>query len=293
MKIRRKTLMGSGAMIALLSLLFFACKKNVTPIASSTSARQVALYLTDDPCQYDSVFIDIKYVEIKLDTSQHMNDNNYGDNENDHMEDHHHQDQYGFWDTLTIRPGVYNILKLRNGIDTLLGTVNIPAAKIRKVRLTLGTNNSVVISGSTYPLQQFNNANNYEYIRIHQEDEDNQYRPGQTSMWIDFNVCKSIVALNGNYYLKPYLSVFSMHNTGTIEGKVLPYAATPFVTAWNDTDTATAMPEEEGEYKIRGLNAGTYNIKFQGSFGYKDTTITGIEVTNDKDVKIPLITLHQ
>ncbi len=202
MKIRRKTLMGSGAIIALLSLLFFACQKNVTPIASSTSARQVALYLTDDPCQYDSVFIDIKYVEIKLDTSQHMNDDHYGDNQNNHMEDHHHQDQYGFWDTLAIRPGVYDILKLRNGIDTLLGTVNIPAAKIRKVRLTLGTNNSVVISGTTYPLQQFNNANNYQYIRIHQEDEDNQYRPGQTSMWIDFNVCKSIIALNGNYYLK-------------------------------------------------------------------------------------------
>ncbi|MDE3183508.1 MAG: DUF4382 domain-containing protein [Bacteroidota bacterium] len=294
MKTRRKTLMGSGAMIALLSLLFFACQKNVTPpIASSASARQVALYLTDDPCQYDSVFIDIKYVEIKIDTSQHMNDDHYGDNEDDHMEDHHHQDQYGFWDTLAIRPGVYDILKLRNGIDTLLGTVNIPAATIRKVRLTLGTNNSVVISGTTYPLQQFSQANNYEYIRIHQEDEDNQYRPGQTSMWIDFNVCKSIVALNGNYYLRPFLSVFSMHNTGGIKGTVLPYAARPFVTAWNDTDTATAKPEENGEYKIRGLNAGTYSIMFQGSFGYKDTTLTGIQVTNGQSVEIPPINLHQ
>ncbi len=44
-------------------------------------------------------------------------------------EDHHHHDQYGFWDTLAIRPGVYDILKLRNGIDTLLGTVNIPSCK--------------------------------------------------------------------------------------------------------------------------------------------------------------------
>ena len=293
MKIRRKTFMGSGAMLAFLSLLFFACKKNVTPVASSSSARQVGLYLTDDPCQYDSVFIDIKYVEIKLDTSQHMNDDHYGDNENDHMEDHHHQDQYGFWDTLTIRPGVYDILKLRNGIDTLLGTVNIPSAKIRKVRLTLGTNNSVVISGTTYPLQQFNNGNNYEYIKIHQEDEDNQYRPGQTSMWVDFNVCKSIIDLNGSYYLRPFLSVFAMHNTGGITGTVLPYAARPFVTAWNDTDTATAKPEENGNFKIRGLTAGTYSMMIQGSFGYKDTTLTGIQVTNGQAVQIPLITLHQ
>ncbi len=84
-----------------------------------------------------------------------------------------------------------------------------------------------------------------------------------------------------------------MHNTGGIEGTVLPYAARPYVTAWNDTDTATAKPEENGEYKIRGLNAGTYSIMFQGSFGYKDTTLTGIQVTNGQAVQIPLITLHQ
>ncbi len=293
MKITRKTILGSGAIIALLSLLFFACKKNVTPVASSLAPRQVGLYLTDDPCQYDSVFIDIKYVEIKIDTSQHMNDDNYGDNEDDHMEDHHHHDQFGYWDTLTIRPGVYNILKLRNGIDTLLGTVNIPTAKIRKVRLTLGSNNSVVISDVSYPLQQFNEGNNYEYIKVNQEDEDNKYHPGQTSMWLDFNVCKSIISHNGNYYLKPSLSIFSMHNTGGIEGKVLPFASRPYITLWNDTDTATAKPEEEGEYKIRGLNAGTYSIMFQGSFGYKDTTLTGIQVTNGHAVQIPLITLHQ
>lgn len=293
MKISKKNLMGTGALIALLSLLFFACKKNVTSIASSSSPRQMALYLTDDPCQYDSVFIDIQNVEVKVDTSQHMNDDHFEDNKDDHEEDHHHGDQFGSWDTLAIRPGVYNILNLRNGIDTLLGTVNIPAGKIRRIRLTLGTNNSVVISGATYPLQQINGSSNYEYVQVHQEDEDNHFNPGQTSMWLDFNVCKSIISHNRNYYLRPFLSIFSMHNTGGIEGTVLPFAARPYVTAWNDTDTATAKPEEDGRYEMRGLNAGTYSITFQGSFGYKDTTITGVTVTTGSTVKIPSITLHQ
>ncbi len=293
MKIRKKNITGATALLAFLSLLFFACKKNVTTPASSSSPRQVSLYLTDDPCQYDSVFIDIRYVEIKIDTSQHMNDDHYGDNEDDHNEDHHHHDQYGLWDTLSIRPGVYNILKLRNGIDTLLGTVNIPAAKIRKIRLTLGTDNSVVMSGVSYPLQSTYGLNNYEYVQVHQEDEDNQYRPGQTSMWLDFNVCKSIISRNGNYYLRPYFSIFSMHNTGGIEGTILPFAARPFVTAWNDTDTATAKPEENGRYKIRGLNPGTYSVTYQGMFGYQDTTLTGIQVTTGSAVSIPTITLHQ
>lgn len=292
MKISKKNATGAVAVMAFLSLLFFACKKNVTP-AISSSARQVALYLTDDPCQYDSVFIDIQDVEVKVDTSQHMHDDHFGDDQDDHLQDHHQGDQYGFWDTLSIRPGVYNILKLRNGIDTLLGTANIPAGKIRNIRLTIGSNNSVVISGVTYPLQKFNGANNYEYVKVHDEDEDNLYHAGQTSMWLDFNVCKSIIQLNGNYYLRPFLSIFSMHDTGGLEGVILPFAARPYVTAWNDTDTATAKPEENGEYKIRGLAAGTYSIIFQGSFGYQDTTITGVEVTTGKTVKIPGITLHQ
>lgn len=293
MKISKKTLMGAGVLAALLSFVFIACKKNVTPIASSSSPRQVALYLTDDPCQYDSVFIDIQYVEIKVDTSGHMNDDHFEDDQNDHEEDHHHGDEYSSWDTLAIRPGVYNILNLRNGIDTLLGTVNIPAGKIRRIRITLGTNNTLVISGVSYPLQQIDGSGKYEYVKVHQEDEDNHFHPGQTSMWLDFNVCKSIISHNGNYYLKPFLSIFSMHNTGAIEGTVLPFAARPYVTAWNSTDTATAKPEEDGRYKMRGLNAGTYSITFQGSFGYKDTTITGVTVTTGSAVKIPTITLHQ
>lgn len=294
MKNKKQILLGLGLMITTLSLLIFACQKSVTPLSSSSSPRNVGLYLTDDPCQYDSVFIDIRYVEIKIDTStQHMNDDHFGDNEDDHMDDHHHHDQYGYWDTLTIRPGVYNILKLRNGIDTLLGTANIPAGKIRKIRLTLGTSNSVVISGVSHSLNLFPGSNNYEYVKIHEEDEDNHFRPGQTSMWLDFNVCKSINIMNGQYYLKPFLQVFAMDNTGRIEGKVLPNAASPYVTVWNATDTASALPEEEGEYQIRGLNAGNYSILFKGSNGYKDTTITNVEVKANQEIKIPVITLHQ
>ncbi|MDP4284371.1 MAG: DUF4382 domain-containing protein [Bacteroidota bacterium] len=294
MKNKKQLLLGLGLMITTLSLLIFACQKNVTPLSSSSSPRNVGIYLTDDPCQYDSVFIDIQYVEIKIDTStQHMNDDHFGDNENDHNEDHMHHDQYGFWDTLSIRSGVYDVLQLRNGIDTLLGTTNIPAGKIRKIRLTLGSNNSVVISGISHPLNLFPNTNNYEYVKIHGEDEDNHFRPGQTSMWLDFNVCKSIRFDNGQYYLKPFLSVFAMDNTGRIQGIVLPNSAQPYVTVWNATDTASALPEHDGEYKIRGLNAGIYSLQFKGSFGYMDTTITNLEVKAGQLVKIPVITLHQ
>ncbi|MGH2647335.1 MAG: DUF4382 domain-containing protein [Ginsengibacter sp.] len=290
----KKTLLRFGLIMTTLTLLIVACQKNNTPIANSSQARNVAVYLTDDPCRYDSVFIDIRYVELKIDTnSLHMNDDHWGDNDDDHRCDHQHFDQDGFWDTLSIRSGVYDILSLRNGIDTILGTANIPAGKIRKIRLTLGTDNSVVISGTSYPLNLFPGINNYVYVKIHDADEDDHFRSGQTSMWLDFNACRSILWRNGQYYLTPFLTIFALHNTGGIEGTVLPGTAQPFVTAWSSTDTASALPGHNGEYKIRGLSAGTYSVQFQGSFGYNDTTINNVEVQNNGEVHLPAITLHQ
>ena len=84
-----------------------------------------------------------------------------------------------------------------------------------------------------------------------------------------------------------------MNQTGRIEGIALPHSAQPYVTAWNGTDTASALPEDNGEYIIGGLSAGTYSVLFQGEFGYKDTTLTNIQVTNNTDTKLPKITLHQ
>lgn len=293
MKFLKNPLPWATMLIISLSLLIVACQKQAAPTNSTTGAKQLSVYLTDDPCQYDSVFIDIRYVEVKIDTStQHMNDDHYGDNDDDRDDDNHHRDQYGRWDTLTIRPGVYNILRLRNGIDTLLGTANLPAGKIRKIRLTLGTNNSLIKAGVSYPLNLFPGTNNYVYIKIHGEDED-EVTPGHSAIWIDFNVCESIHLIGGQYYLKTVLKAFSMQQFGKIEGKVFPHDALPFVKAFNTTDSASAMPENDGEYRIRGLRDGVYSIKFTGSNGYRDTTISNIQVQKGRETHITNITLRR
>lgn len=111
-------------------------------------------------------------------------------------------------------------------------------------------------------------------------------------MWIDFDVCKSIKLINGQYYLKPVCKPFGIKNFARVKGKVFPAAANPFVKVYNATSSATASPEEDGAYKVRGLNEGMYNITFQGSNGYKDTTITNIQLLKGQEVKIPAITLH-
>jgi hypothetical protein len=292
MKPKRKPVLASA--IASLCLIFFisACKKEVSSSNSNTNAKKLSVYLTDDPCNFDSVFIDIRTVEVKIDTSSHMDDDHYGDADDDHDDDHLGRDQYGKWDTLSIRPGMYNVMALRNGIDTLLGTANLPKGRIRKIRLTLGTNNSVVLNGVNHPLNVLPGTNNYVYVKLHDEDHDD-LTPTQASLWLDFDVCQSIRSYNGQYYLKPVLKPFGINHFGSIEGKVLPAAAHAFVEAGNTTDSATAIPDKDGDYRIRGLRAGTYNVTFKGSNGYKDTTITNIQLHDGQETKIPTITLHQ
>lgn len=299
MKKRSKFLSVVVLSLLSLSIFFAACQKDIAVDDNSLKPRQLSVYLTDDPCNYDSVFVDIKFVEVKIDTSkQNMNDDNHGDTDDDNDDDNRHNDAYGRWDTLKINAGVYNILSLRNGIDTLLGTANIPAGSIRKIRLTLGTNNRVVVNGVSKPLNLLAGTSKYAYIKIHQKDEDNDDNNNsnnsntQTALLLDFDVCESIKLINGQYYLKPVLKPLSKKNHGEIEGKVLPSAAKAFVTAKSGADSATAIPENDGRYKIRGLKPGTYSVKFKGSVGYKDTTINNVQVQKNKETKLATVTLH-
>ena len=69
--------------------------------------------------------------------------------------------------------------------------------------------------------------------------------------------------------------------------------AAPFVKVFNATDSATALPEEDGEYKVRGLREGTYKIKFTGSNGCLDTTISNIQIKKGQETHVANITLRR
>ena len=292
MKKLKKSYAYAGIILLSLAIFIAACQKQVDEPIANSDTKKVSIYLTDDPCNFDSLFVDIRYVEVKIDTSKrHRDDDHHGDDDDDGDDDHHHHDSYGFWDTLSINAGVYNILKLRNGIDTLLASGNIPAGKIRKIRITLGTNNSIVVGGVTKPLTLLAGSNNYVYVKIHKDDEDDD-TPTQTAIWLDFDVCKSIKLISGRYYLKPFLKTFSNKKTGKVEGKVFPRAAAPFVQIFNATDSGFAIPENDGKYKIRGLKTGIYKIKFYGHNGYFDTTISNITVQRNRETDVQTITLH-
>lgn len=292
MKTQLKTLL----VILMCTLVYVSCQKSNVD-ASNSSKKHLTVYLTDDPSQYDSVLIDIRYVEVKVDTDkEHENDDHFGDNDKDDDDDNSHNDQFGKWDTLSITPGVYNLATLRNGVSVALGTANI-TGKVRKIRITLGNNNSVYIAGVKYPLNLLAGTNNYLYVKIHEEDEDddnnnNNNVTTNASIWIDFDLSRSVIEKNGQFYLKPVLKPFSKKHFGSIKGKVFPQDAHTVVSAGNSQDVGTAIPEKSGEYEINGLREGTYSVIFHSFNGYRDTTINNVVVHKGTKVELPNITLR-
>jgi hypothetical protein len=263
--------------------------------------QQVTVSLNDDPVpNLTSVIIDVRYVEVKVDTGKichdddYYNDDHEGDDPHHEGDEDHHGDHFGKWDTLSITPGLYDLLKLRNGTDTIIANGISHIGKITKVRITLGPNDSVSTDSAHHFLLSLCDESPYIYMNIRSNSIDS-FPGGKFVVHIDFNVGRSIDYDDGHYCLRPVIKVYSEKNSGSIAGRVLPREAHANVIVFNNTDTAYAIPEDEGEFEVRGLSAGSYSVTFKpvSLLSFKDTTLLNIQVQNGMETKLPTITLHQ
>ena len=88
------------------------------------------------------------------------------------------------------------------------------------------------------------------------------------------------------------LKCYSNNNTGEIEGIVKPHEAHATIEAYKNSDTTYAIPEEDGEFKIRGLNPAVYSVLYKAAAPYRDTVINNIQIHTWRNTNLPLITLH-
>ncbi|WP_018627360.1 DUF4382 domain-containing protein [Niabella aurantiaca] len=261
-------------------------------------SKNLSIYLTDAPTRFDAVYIDIAAVEAKIDTGMHQNDDHFGDSDQDEDNDSktpadsaRNHDSYGKWVALNFTPGLYDVLALRNGLDTLLasGTVN---GTVRKIRITLGEKSYLVKDSTERPLTVVTTRkNSYLYVNLHRDNR--QEDSTKVAVWIDFDLGRSIIRRGNQYFLLPVLKPFFDSNSAQIEGVVKPGAAAALIKAYNATDTATALPNRNGYFKIRGLKEGTYSVLFDGSNEYKDTLVNDVATVRGKATTLPEITLVQ
>lgn len=263
-------------------IVLYSCQKDIKGNGDQTTdinkPHSVTIFLTDHQTPiFDSVFIDIRQLQVKLEDDTLPNDG---------------------WVNLAIHPGIYNILRFRNGLDTLFATGTLPNARIKKVKLVLGTQNSAMKNGQSFLLKV--KDEDREVIANLESSNFEITNTGQVLFWIDFDAGNSIQPDNsgsgsGNgYRLKSHIKIFTRSQSGRIEGRVLPRAADAIVKAVIGSDTATAIPDDDdGEFKIVGLNAGTYKVLIDGQNGYSDTIINNVIVRNREDTHLSTITLHQ
>jgi len=291
MKTNNKLLLLPVLAIAM-ALFFYACQKELSFDGANIPAgkTKLSVFLTDGPYDFQKVLVDIQRIEVKIDTCRrnHDDDHDGPGNDDDHDSVNRHCE---IWDTLDIHPGVYDLLQLRNGTDTLLASGFLLQGKIERIKITLGNNDSVMVDSVMHQLHLIDNRN-YLFVNIGREHLDS-ISSNNFQLFLDFNLYKSIRLINDEYWLKPVLKPFGKHSSGEIEGKIRPVYSFGTIKAYNATDTAFARPWDEGEFKIRGLKEGTYSLFVDGINGYKDTTINNIIVTRGRETKLGTIQLHQ
>ncbi len=231
----------------LLSVFWMAC-------SNDDQTARLNVLLTDAPGDYEEVNIDVQDVQVN------SNDGNSG------------------WVSLDVEKGVYDILKLTNGLDTLLGSAKLPAGKISQIRLVLGTNNTIKINGVIKSLTTPSAQQSGLKLKVNATLEE-----GVTyTIRLDFDAARSIVRAgnSGKYNLKPVIRAMEEATSSAIKGSASPLEASPAVYAIQGTDTvATAYTAVDGKFMLRAIPAGSYTVSFSPKTGYKTFNKENVSVT--------------
>jgi len=165
----------SFAFLTPLFLLFALI--GVTCNKSESDLVPLNIRLTDGPGDFQEVNIDLQ--EVKVNFSKDTTD----------------------WISLSTKAGIYDLLKLQDGMDTLIAEANLPAGTIHEVRLILGTNNSVKVNDVTFPLSIPSGEESGFKIKVN--------KPLKTfqTLVVDFDAGLSVSQLESSYKLRPVLRI--------------------------------------------------------------------------------------
>lgn len=219
--------------------------------------------MTDAPGPYTEVNIDLQAVEV------------IGANGNSVM--------------LNTKAGIYNLIDLANGKDTLIASANLEDATLQQIRLILGPNSNVVVDGDTFPLSTPSAEQSGLKLQVHQTLQAGVLY----EVLIDFDANQSIVKEgNGSYKLKPVLRTIETAVSGSIKGSITPIGALATVTATSSTSVVyTSNVTSTGGFVIMGLPAGTYSVTVTPLAPLNPVTKANVIVTTGVSTDIGLIAL--
>ncbi|MFM6925578.1 MAG: DUF4382 domain-containing protein, partial [Ferruginibacter sp.] len=172
----KKNIIILAAVLLSSSLAFYSCSKD-TSTNQGTSTLHVRL--TDAPTAYQEVNVDIQEVRVKF-SDDSLNTG---------------------WVTLNTSPGIYRLLDLQNGVDTLLATGVFPFQTVREIRFVLGPNNTIKDAGVVYPLTVPSGSESGLKLKINKDLNETL-----ETIIIDFDAALSVTKDGtGDYKLRPVL----------------------------------------------------------------------------------------
>ncbi|ULQ56866.1 DUF4382 domain-containing protein [Flavihumibacter rivuli] len=255
------------AVLSLAALAFTSCSDN-----NNTGPDQARLEvrLTDAPNpNIKEVWVDIREIQINTgDTSK--------------------------WMSLQgIYPGIYNLLELTNGKDTLLADAVIPAGRISQLRLILGSNNYIIMKDGRKEMLSTPSAQQSGLkVQIQSEVSGGVlYR-----LVLDFDAAKSVVEAgnSGKFNLKPVIRVISFIPSGGIaKGVVAPDTVLTNIYAIKGSDTIASTATDSGRYQFRDIPAGAYAFHYYPTDTTFKSTTRNVSITLGQTTVIDTVKLEK
>jgi hypothetical protein len=219
-----------------------SCKKeDAKPGTSMNTASpekgSFKVRLTDSPGNYSGLFVELTRVDAYI--------QNQG------------------WVNLSSESRVISVLDLTNGAETTLSyNAHAQAGVYTKLKLTFGNENTLVLNGvagsSTIALNFGSQSSHEVVVDIHEEV--NAQSSGE--VLLDFNVAQSILAMGTSYLMNPNITEIENESTG-ISGDVQG-SAQASVTLHNGQHSYHTFVSASGEFLIRGVEDGTYQLSIEG-----------------------------
>lgn len=168
----KKSILAVALLLITSVAVFTACSKN-------KETTKLDIQLTDNPYNAQEVNVDIKEIRVNF------------------------SDDSSGWVTLNTYAGVYNLLGLQNGLDTLIASATVTTGTIKEIRFILGSSNSIKINDVVFPLTIPSGSESGLKIKVNKK-----LAVGFDSLLIDFDAALSILQVGtGDFKLKPVLKL--------------------------------------------------------------------------------------
>ncbi len=221
---------------------------------STDDSGTFRVILHDAPGDFQEVNVDIQRVEVNKE-----------------------EDEDSGWTTISEPDQVYDLLELINGVQEVLGEEELEAGTYRQIRLILGDENTVVIDDESHDMMVPSGQQTGIKLNIDAEIESGI----EYNLLLDFDAKRSVVRRGqGDFLLKPVIKATNEAITGNVAGTIEPEEARPWIyaIAGDDTLSTTRSEEGTGEFRLIGLEEGTYDISFEPVDGYQSKIEEDVEV---------------